>query len=122
MNDVHSNLPDPEETIEIGPHQVANWIGLPADERPILVDCREADEVDLCRIDGHVWIPLGQIPEAIGQLESDAARGIVVYCHHGMRSRRAAEFLRSRGLIAAFSMSGGIDLWSQVIDPSVPRY
>ncbi|MBM3862637.1 MAG: hypothetical protein FJ385_01615 [Verrucomicrobia bacterium] len=122
MNGDRQLLPDPEETIEIGPRDVAEWIGLSPGDRPLLLDCREADEVDLCRIDGHVWIPLGHLPDALLRLTEDATKGIVVYCHHGMRSRRAAEFLRAHGIHTAFSLSGGIDLWSQVIDPSVPRY
>ncbi|MEX1116425.1 MAG: rhodanese-like domain-containing protein [Akkermansiaceae bacterium] len=46
----------------------------------------------------------------------------MVYCHHGMCSLRAATFLRSIGVENAFSMGGGIERWSQVIDPEVPRY
>jgi rhodanese-related sulfurtransferase len=47
---------------------------------------------------------------------------IVCYCHHGVRSLSAAAILRQAGFGNAVSLAGGIDLWSRVIDPSVPRY
>lgn len=116
------SLPDAEFTLEISPRAVAGWIRLPADQRPRLIDCREADELAICRIGGHEWFPLGSFPSSLEKLIADADRGVVVYCHHGMRSQRAAAFLRAHGVENAFSMSGGIDMWSDIIDPTVPRY
>lgn len=115
-------LPDPAETLEVTPSEVAAWVELPHGERPRLIDCREREELAICEIAGNEWIPLGIFPEALGKISADAERGIVVYCHHGMRSLRAASFLRARGMANAFSMSGGIEEWSRSIDPDVPRY
>jgi rhodanese-related sulfurtransferase len=39
-----------------------------------------------------------------------------------MRSQRAAMFLRSRGVENTFSMAGGIEAWTDQIDPSMPQY
>jgi rhodanese-related sulfurtransferase len=117
-----SLLPDPAATWEVTPSEVARWVGLPSDHRPRLIDCREQDELALCEIPGNDWIPLGTFPEVLAKLTADTERGVVVYCHHGMRSLRATAFLRAHGVTHAFSMSGGIDEWSQTIDPSVPRY
>jgi len=47
---------------------------------------------------------------------------IVVLCHHGQRSLSVAMWLRGQGFERAQSLAGGIDAWSRVIDPSVPRY
>ncbi len=116
------SLPDAEITLEISPAAVAEWAHLPAETRPRLIDCREADELAICRIEGCEWVPLGTFPQALEKLTADTERGIVVYCHHGMRSLRAASFLRAHGVGHAFSMSGGIDGWSAFIDPDVPRY
>lgn len=115
-------LPDPQDALEILPGHVAGWIALLEQERPLLLDCREADELNICRIAGNMWIPLHNIPSALETLRNHAGRGIVIYCHHGMRSLDAARFLRARGIASAFSMSGGIDLWSRQIDPEIPRY
>jgi len=115
-------LPDPEATAEVSPESVAAWIDLPESGRPRLIDCREAEELAICQIPGNEWVPLGEFPERVGALTDDPGRGVVVYCHHGMRSMRAALFLRSRGFDNAFSMHGGIELWSLTVDPEVPRY
>lgn len=43
-------------------------------------------------------------------------------CHFGNSSRRAAEHFHNLGFRAVHNVEGGIDAWSQQIDPSVPRY
>lgn len=115
-------LPNPETQIEVSPADVASWIGLPPQERPRLIDCRERDELEICQIAGNEWFPLSALGEIIQGLTKDTDRGLVFYCHHGMRSKRAAQFLRSHGVEKAFSMTGGIDAWSEFVDPSIARY
>lgn len=122
MNTPPPFLPNSGKTLEITPAEVAAWVGLPRDQRPRLIDCREADELAICQIAGNEWFPLGTFPEAGEKLTADHARGVVVYCHHGVRSQRGTLFLRAHGVKNAFSMSGGIDAWSRLIDPEVPRY
>ena len=117
-----AKLPDLAATLEITPQAVAEWMHLPPDQRPRLIDCREQDELTICQIAGHEWFPLGIFPTAGAALTADAARGLVVYCHHGMRSLRAASILRAQGVENAFSMKGGIEAWSQMIDPKMARY
>jgi rhodanese-related sulfurtransferase len=115
-------LPDAVVTMEISPEAVAEWVNLPSGERPRLIDCREEDELAICRIDGNEWLPLGYFPFSREKLITGNERGVVVYCHHGVRSLRAAHFLRSIGVENAFSMRGGIEAWSETVDPAVPRY
>lgn len=115
-------LPDPSATLEVSPEVVASWLELPRDQRPRLVDCREADELSICQIAGHDWIPLGKFPDSIVNLTGNTKRGVVVYCHHGMRSLRAASFLRANGVENAFSMRGGIEAWGDRLDPAMARY
>ncbi len=43
-------------------------------------------------------------------------------CHHGQSSRAAAERFRSAGFTQLFNVEGGIDAWSTLIDPTIPRY
>ena len=63
------------------------------------------------------------LPEIAGRTEvkSLVGKDVVVYCHHGMRSRQGAAYLSSLGVNAA-SLAGGIDAWSIRIDPKIPRY
>ncbi len=88
----------------------------------VLVDCREQDEYDHCRIETSRLIPLSQFGELATVSLTDPRDSIVVYCHHGMRSLQATQFLRAKGYGKVFSMRGGIDAWSTEIDPDVPRY
>ena len=49
-------------------------------------------------------------------------RELVLYCHHGTRSRAAAEFLVTQGYETVWNLSGGIDAWSTDVDPTLPQY
>ena len=89
-------------------------------DAPVLLDVREGFEREICHIPGSSHIPLGQLPAQADALPRDTE--IIVYCHHGARSLRAAKFLRERGFDKAVSMAGGIDQWAREIDPSMTRY
>ena len=86
----------------------------------VLMDVREPFEHEHCRLEGAVLMPLRELPARVGKLNPDDE--IVVYCHHGMRSMQAAEYLQHAGFKQVRSLQGGIDLWSLTVDPSVPRY
>ena len=47
---------------------------------------------------------------------------LVFHCHHGGRSQAAAEHFADLGFTNVFNLAGGIDAWSQEVDPEVPRY
>jgi rhodanese-related sulfurtransferase len=87
-----------------------------------LIDVRDPEEYAVCRLPGAQLISLQVLPaEAPIKLpEKDA--DILLYCHHGMRSLRAAEYMRSVGYPNARSIAGGIDQWSREIDATIPRY
>ena len=84
-----------------------------------LLDVRTPEEWEIARIDGARLIPLHELPDRLGEL--DTAERIVVTCHYGPRSLRATQILREMGY-QAINLAGGIDAWSERIDPSVPRY
>ena len=58
--------------------------------------------------------------DALLLLDRDAP--IVFQCHHGIRSQYAADYFRSHGFRNLYNLQGGIDAWSVLVDPSVPRY
>ncbi|REJ88675.1 MAG: rhodanese [Planctomycetota bacterium] len=95
---------------------------LDAGEEFLLLDCREPEEYEAASIRGAKLLPMAETPERIGELESHRGGSVVVHCHHGGRSLRVAAFLRQQGFEQAQSLAGGIDEWSQTIDPAVPRY
>ena len=47
---------------------------------------------------------------------------LAFHCHHGGRSRGAAEHFLKLGFKTVYNLAGGIDAWSKDVDPSVPRY
>lgn len=85
-----------------------------------LVDVREPNEFDICKIPGAKLIPLGQVVARAGEL--DSADEIVVNCHFGGRSAKAVAQLQQLGFKKAKNLKGGIDAWSVEVDPACPRY
>ena len=85
-----------------------------------LVDVREPGEWQLCRIEGSVLVPLGDL--FVRMIELDPARPVVCICHHGVRSLHAALQLEQLGFAKVFNLSGGIDRWAREVDASMARY
>ena len=109
--------------LEISAPETVERLAGRAESRLRLIDCRDPEEFAFNRIAGAELIPLSTLPRAAAErLGDDKSVPIVVYCHHGMRSARAADILRQLGYERAQSLAGGIDRWSQEIDPAVPRY
>ncbi len=89
-----------------------------------LIDVRNPAEVEVAVIAGSELIPLSTLEsdEVIERIQAIAAsQTVYVHCKLGGRSAKAVELLASHG-IDAVNVEGGIDAWSEQIDPSVPRY
>ena len=75
-------------------------------------------------IPGSVLVPLDQIESgvAIEQIR-ELARGkkLYVHCKMGGRSAKALIALGRHG-IEGVNVAGGINAWSEEVDPSVARY
>ena len=88
-------------------------------DAPYLYDVRPADERAVASIAGAKMLD----DEAIKEIEGLAKDTMLIFhCHHGSRSQQAAEYFRQQGFTNVHNLSGGIDAWSQQIDPSVNRY
>ena len=85
-----------------------------------LIDVREPFEFEIARIDGAKLIPLGEIPERATELDHEQT--LIVHCHSGRRSAQAVRLLKQHGFTNVYNLEGGINAWSDVIDPSVPKY
>lgn len=114
-------FPAPEEGLEVEPVLV-DALRVEGEVPFVLIDCREEEEHAYCRIDGDFLVPLSRFAEEIDAALPKPEVPIVIYCHHGMRSARAASYLRSKGHPHTYSLRGGIDAWSVEIDPDVVRY
>ena len=85
-----------------------------------IVDVREPEEVAFAAFPGATHIPMGDIPSRLTELDPD--RETVIVCHHGIRSAQVARYLAEMGFERVLNLSGGIDAWSQSVDPEIPRY
>ncbi len=103
---------------EITPRDVASRAG--TETAPLLLDVREAWELEIARLADAVHIPMGQVPDHLGKLPRD--RDIVVMCHAGGRSARVCQFLQQQGYARVWNLAGGILAWAEQVDPSLPSY
>lgn len=106
---------------EITVQDLAAWRADPARAPPVVLDVRHEWEFAIARLTGSTLVPLPELEDRLDELEPLRASAVVCLCHHGVRSLNASEFLRALGFDAT-SVRGGIDAWSQVVDPAVPRY
>lgn len=102
---------------EVSPTELKH--ALDSGEKVVLLDVREPFENAYCRIETSKLIPLGELEERVDEL--DKADRIVVYCHTGIRSARATEFLTSKGFRAQ-NLKGGVEAWALEVDPRMPVY
>jgi len=92
-------------------------------ERPFILDVREPNEFQICRIPGSTLIPLGELAARVGELPAGPdAPDIVVHCKMGGRSAKAVRQLADKGFTRVQNLRGGILEWIDRIDPSQPKY
>jgi adenylyltransferase/sulfurtransferase len=86
----------------------------------VLIDVREIHEHQICHIPAATLIPLGSLPQRLGELDPQSE--IIVHCKSGMRSAKACGILREAGFANVTNLKGGILAWSDQVDPSVAKY
>jgi sulfur-carrier protein adenylyltransferase/sulfurtransferase len=84
-----------------------------------VLDVREPHEYEVANI-GARLIPLAELAERLVELDRDET--LAVHCKSGGRSARAVKLLKEAGFQNVYNVRGGIDAWSEEIDPSVPKY
>ena len=113
-------LASPLEPAKVKPLSVKELKGWLDKEKAFeLFDVRTDREREIARIQGAKML------DKAGEdhlLSLDKNTPIVFHCHHGMRSRSAAEHYVSQGFREVYNLTGGIDAWSQEVDPKVARY
>lgn len=114
----------PDLPLEVNCEEVKEQLA--SGSKPIIIDCREPNEHAVVHLPEARLIPMQQIPSSLDSLQTAVQEsgdtGLIVYCHHGMRSAQTATWLRENGFPQAQSMAGGIDAWAVEIDPTLARY
>ena len=85
-----------------------------------LLDVREPNEFQICRIEGAKLIPLGELAQRTGELDKN--REMIVHCKMGGRSAKAVSLLQERGFNRVSNLKGGILAWIDRVDPSQTKY
>ncbi len=93
---------------------------LDRNEKLFILDVRNPEEFQICRIPGSTLLPLPELPNRFKELNAD--QEMIVHCKSGMRSLKATNFLRQQGFQKVKNLKGGILAWADRIDPSVPKY
>jgi len=84
-----------------------------------LIDVREPWESQICSIEGGTLLPMNSLPQRLQDIPQE--RPVALYCHHGIRSLLAAQFLSTYGF-EALSLAGGISRWAEEVEPEMARY
>jgi rhodanese-related sulfurtransferase len=103
---------------QIDVSELAEWRSAGTDH--VLLDVREAWEVETASLDGALAIPMQEIPARLAELPKTGP--LVVMCHHGGRSQQVTMWLRAQGFDNALNLTGGIDAWAREVDGETPRY
>ncbi|HZS18518.1 MAG TPA: molybdopterin-synthase adenylyltransferase MoeB [Candidatus Udaeobacter sp.] len=111
-------VPDEAGIREISPQELKSKMD--SGESFELIDVREPFEYEIAHIDRAKLIPLGEIADRVDELKRE--QPIVIHCHSGMRSAQAVRLLQQHGFTNVYNLEGGIDAWSDQIDPNVPKY
>jgi len=106
------------QEFEISP-EIVNEM-MESGEEVVLLDIREDWEWEKAHIEGAIHIPLSELSSRAEEM--DPEQWTVVYCHVGDRSVDGCLLLWDLGFRKVRSLTGGIELWSEVIDPEVPKY
>ena len=83
----------------------------------VLLDVREPAEVEVGKIKQSIVIPLGELPDRVGELDPGAET--IIHCKAGSRSAKALAILNKSGFVDACHVRGGIAAWAEEIDPSI---
>ena len=88
-----------------------------------ILDVREPNEFQICRIPGSTLIPLGELAKRLTEVPRGAdAPDIIVHCKMGGRSAKAVNLLRERGFTRLKNLKGGILQWIKDVDPTQTPY
>ena len=86
----------------------------------VLLDVRDANELEVCKLSDVLHIPLAQLESRIDELDRDKDHYVV--CYAGARAERAASTLIAAGFRNAQVLKGGMKCWVRDVEPTMPIY
>lgn len=101
---------------------------LKSEEKFVLLDVREAWELDQAKIaDNRLEVtPMSRLasegPSALPESVQKKENPVYIICHHGSRSAQVTMWLAQQGYENVFNVSGGIDAYANQVDSSIGVY
>ncbi len=86
----------------------------------LILDVREASELEICGFNEALHIPMMDIPKFLDAIPKN--KPVVVVCHLGIRSVMTVRYLQEKGFDNIHDLLGGIDHWAKNIDPLMQQY
>ena len=77
----------------------------------LVIDVREAKEIQGGKIKGSRHITLGELPSKLSELEKNKQSPVLIYCRSGSRSSHASQILTKAGFEDVSNLAGGILAW-----------
>ncbi len=113
----------PQPFKEITVEELAPYLQQP-DLSGQFIDVREPQEVAIASLPDFTNLPLSEFSKwsQTIQINFDPEAETIVICHHGMRSAQMCQWLQTQGFTNVKNVRGGIDAYSMLVDPTVPRY
>jgi rhodanese-related sulfurtransferase len=110
-----------DQRMLITPAELSRALEQKSAQAPInIIDVRTREEFEAARIHGAHLLSQDLMQEILARWDRTALT--VFVDHQGQRSLDAAAYFAGHGFTHARALRGGIDAWSQDIDPSIPRY
>lgn len=109
---------------QISVEELAQRLSFESPNQLQLLDVREPQEVAIASLEGFAILPLSQFAEWADSIPTDLdpEAETIVMCHHGIRSAQMCQWLSRQGFTNVKNLSGGIDAYSVLVDPTIPRY
>ena len=107
-----------DEAMQIEPQALKQ--ALDAGETWRIIDVRDPFETEIATIPGSELLSRELAMDMLQKWPKDTK--IVFFCHAGIRSLEVTSYFKGHGFVNAKNLKGGIDRWSEEIDPSIPRY
>ncbi|MDY7531733.1 molybdopterin-synthase adenylyltransferase MoeB [Pseudomonas sp. Bout1] len=86
----------------------------------VLLDVRDASELEVCKLPGVVHIPLAELDGQLANLSRDNTHYLI--CYAGTRAEQAASTLLAAGFANTKVLQGGMKHWVRDVEPDMPLY
>ena len=90
--------------------------------KPVMIDVREAHELQHGVLEGAIHIPMQLVPEKLSEFDQDKTKPVVLICRSGKRSDQVGQYLEQIGFNDVINLAGGMNAWAAEIDTSMTVY